>query len=228
MKVYYTLAVFIIVVCLVVTFYALYDAYKFRESLPDISEAVSKAETPVVQSPTAAEDGLTERTESADIQPENIESETSAAADDQENENDEEKNNISSPNGDIVDNNPQMVEIPKKKIPYSALQIDQKIAKLREWLVKNHDDPVEIEEFLALEKKRHESTAHFGGDIIVLYMSIEEQIRRAELLVKLYPAYGNENVLNSLIEEKARYDSGEAIPQYMYPIEYWENAAQRR
>ena len=229
MKVFYTLSVTIIVVCIAFIFYALYDAKIFRENLPKIPEEVSKEDTrDDVQPQIVTEQGLTKQTESTDIHHESKESETFEAADVQENENDQGKNNISPAQGGTVDNNPQMVEIPKRKLRYSELQIDQKIAKLRRWLVKNHDDPDEIDEFLALEKKQHESTVRFADDFVVLYMPIEEQIRRAELVVKLYPGLGNEKVLRSLIEEKARYDSGEAIPQYMYPIEHWEKAAQRR
>lgn len=228
MKVFYTIAVTIIVVCITIILYTQYDANKFQESLPNMPEGVPKEGTrDDVQPKTVTEPGLTKQTESTDTHPGSIESEISEAADVPENENDYEKTTVAAQEG-TVDNNPQMVKIPKKKLLYSELQIDQKIAKLRRWLVKNHDDPDEIEEFLALEKKRHESTVRFTDNLIVLYMSIEEQIRRAELLVKLYPGYGNEKVLHSLIEEKARYDSGETIPQYMYPIEHWEKAAQRR
>lgn len=228
MKVFYTISVTIIVVCITIIIYTLYDAKNYRESLPDITEGVKKEGIKNdVQPKTATNPGHTKQTESTDIHHESKENGTSDAANVQENENDQAKNNNLT-QGDTPDNNQQMVEIPKKKLQYSELQIDQKIAKLRRWLDKNHDNPEEIEEFLTLEKKRHESTVRFPDDRVVLYMTIEEQIRRAELLVKLYPGYGNEHVLNSLIKEKARYDSGEAIPQYMYPIEHWEKAAQRR
>ncbi|MDE0635927.1 MAG: hypothetical protein OXI43_08795 [Candidatus Poribacteria bacterium] len=229
MKVFYIISATIIVVGIAFIFYVQYDAKIFRDSLPKMPEEVSEDTGKDVQPQTKTERGLTEQTEPTDRQHDNIENETSQAADVPKDENDLGKNNINSTQEDTVVNNPQTVEIPKKKLRYSELQIDQKIAKLRRWLVKNHDDQGEIEEFLALEKERHESTVYFRDDFVVLYMPIEMQIRRAELLVKLYPGYGNERVLRSLIQRKARYDSGEAIPRYMYPIEHWEKkAAEKR
>ncbi len=229
MKAFYIISVTIIVVGIAFIFYVQYDMKIFRESLPKMPEEVSREDTRKdVQPQTKTERGLTEQTETTDMQHDNIESEPSQAAGIPEDENDPGKNNINSTQEDTVVNNPQTVEIPKRRLRYSELQIDQKIAKLRRWLIKNHDDHGEIEEFLALEKERHESTVYFRDDFVVLYMPIEMQIRRAELLVKLYPGYGNERVLRSLIQRKARYDSGEAIPRYIYPLEHWEKAAQRR
>ena len=223
MKVFYMISATVIVVCIAFILYTRYDAKIFRESLPKTPEEISKEGTrDDVQLQTVTEQELTKQTESTDIQHESIESETSEAADVPENENDQGKNNISPAQGGTVVNNPQMVEIPKRKLRYSELTTDQIIAKLRRWLVKNHDDPDEIEEFLVLEKKQREGIVRFADDFVVLYMPIEEQIRRSELVVKLYPGLGNEKVLHSLIEEKARYDSGEAVPSYKYPIEHWE------
>ncbi|RKU17063.1 hypothetical protein C6501_04960 [Candidatus Poribacteria bacterium] len=229
MRVFYIISATIIVVGIAFIFYVQYDAKIFRESLPKMPEEVSEDTGKDVQPQTKTERGLTVQTEPTDIQHDNIENETSQAADVPKDENDPGKKNINSTQEDTVVNNPQTVEIPKKKLRYSELQIEQKIVMLRDWLVENHDDHGEIEEFLALEKERHESTVYFSDNIVVLYMPIEMQIRRAELLVKLYPGYGNESVLQSLREEKARYDSGEAIPSYSYPLEHWEKkAAQRR
>ena len=227
MKVFYMISATIIVVCIAFILYTRYDAKIFRESLPKTPEEISKEGTrDDVQPQTVTEQGLTKQTESTDIQHESIESETSEAADVPENENDQGKNNISPAQGGTVVNNPQMVEIPKRKLRYSELKTDQKIAKLRRWLVENHDNKAEIEKYLTLERMYIQSMVYLPNNLAVLDMHIDDQVRRAELLVKLYPNNGNEGFLRRTLEIKAKIEAGEYIPMYEFPREYWHEVSQ--
>lgn len=103
---------------------------------------------------------------------------------------------------------------------------DQKIVKLRRWLVENHENKAEIEEYLTLERMYIESMVNLPNNLVVLDMHIDDQVRRAELLVKLYPNNGNEGFLRRTLEIKAKIEAGEIIPMNEFPKEYWHEVSQ--
>ena len=113
-----------------------------------------------------------------------------------------------------------------RKLHYDDMTTDQKIAKLRRWLVENHDNKAEIEKYLTLERMYIQSMVYLPNNLAVLDMHIDDQVRRAELLVKLYPNNGNEGFLRRTLEIKAKIEAGEYIPMYEFPREYWHEVSQ--
>lgn len=113
-----------------------------------------------------------------------------------------------------------------QKLHYDDMTTDEKIVKLRRWLVENHDNKAEIEEYLTLERMYMESKVNLPNNLVVLDMHIDDQVRRAELLVKLYPNNGNEGFLRRTLEIKEKIEAGEIIPMYEFPKEYWHEVSQ--
>lgn len=111
-----------------------------------------------------------------------------------------------------------------EKVPFSDLTTDQQIAKLRAWLVKNHDNPAEIEEYLQLRRSYTENRVSLPNGLTIIDMDIDEQIRLAELRVILYPNLGNEDNLINLLQRKADIEAGKFIPINQLPREMWEKS----
>jgi hypothetical protein len=121
-----------------------------------------------------------------------------------------------------ADKSQTVSKVHKSAVKFFDRTTDQQIAKLREWLVDNHDNPAEIEEYLQLRRQSIDNRVTFSNGYSVLNMHIDDQIRQAELQVKLYPNLGNEGGLLQLLETKARIESGKLIPIYELPREMWE------
>lgn len=103
---------------------------------------------------------------------------------------------------------PQVPETPNqpakkqnRKIPWSEATVDQQIANLRSWLVKNHDNTTEIDEFLGLTRRIFESPSFVN-------MPPDDSLRHAELAAKLYPGTGNEAAYQRKLEVRERLKNG--------------------
>lgn len=90
----------------------------------------------------------------------------------------------------------------KKKIPWDKATVDQRIANMRSWLVKNHDNTAEIDEFLKLQRIFMESPS------MLVNMSPDDSLRHAELAARLYPGTGNEAAYQSMLEVRERLKNG--------------------
>ena len=90
----------------------------------------------------------------------------------------------------------------KKKIPWEKATVDQRIANMRSWLVKNHDNTAEIDEFLGLQRILMESPSIFVN------MSPDDSLRHAELAAKLYPGIGNEKAYQQMLEVREHLKNG--------------------
>ena len=90
----------------------------------------------------------------------------------------------------------------KKKIPWDKATVDQQIANMRSWLVKNHDNTAEIDEYLRLQRIFMESTSIFVN------ISPEDSLRHLELAAKLYPGTGNEAAYQRALEVRERLKNG--------------------
>lgn len=124
-----------------------------------------------------------------------------------------------------LDTSQKVSKVNKSNVHFFDMTTDQRISKLRAWLVENHDNPAEIEEYLQLERKSIENLVSLSNGYSVLNMHIDDQIRHAELQVILYPNHGNEGHLQQLLKTKAEIKSGELIPIYEFPREMWEQVA---
>lgn len=98
--------------------------------------------------------------------------------------------------------NPAVSKKKKKKIPWDKATVDQQIANMRSWLVKNHDNTAEIEEYLGLQRIFMESSSIFVN------MSPDDSLRHAELAAKLYPGIGNEEAYQQMLEVRERLKNG--------------------
>ena len=98
--------------------------------------------------------------------------------------------------------NPVVSEKPNRKIPWSEATVDQQIANMRSWLVKNHDNTAEIDEFLGLQRIFMESPTIFVN------MSPEDSLRHLELAAKLYPGTGNEVEYQRVLEVRESLKNG--------------------
>lgn len=215
----------IIVATIGFALYVWYDTKKFVESLGPLP---NKVEVRVASSATAFDDSnpqIVDQQEHA----EQHESEHAAPPMSQEtveksaHDTSVRKNDTDSSLAELS-NSP--VKKPKKSIHFGDMTIDQKIKKLRHALVDINGNIPEVEEFLSLYRKEKESRVYLPNDLSVLDMPIEEQIRLAELRVKLYPMFPeNKIALENIRARKARIDSGQAIPITQYPPEVWHEMA---
>lgn len=92
--------------------------------------------------------------------------------------------------------------VSKKKIPWDKATVDQQIANMRSWLVKNHDNTAEIDEYLRLQRIFMESSSIFVN------ISPEDSLRHLELAAKLYPGTGNEAAYQRVLEVRERLKNG--------------------
>lgn len=90
----------------------------------------------------------------------------------------------------------------KKKIPWDKATVDQQIANMRSWLVKNHDNTAEIDEYLRLQRIFMESSSIFVN------ISPEDSLRHLELAAKLYPGTGNEAAYQQALEVREKLKNG--------------------
>jgi hypothetical protein len=227
MKTIYITSTMIIVATIGFALYVWYDTKKFEESLGPLPGS-PKVEVRVAPSATAFDDSnpqIVNQQEHSEQQSKhtyhpNMSQETveMSAHDISVRKNDTDSS-LAEPS-----NSP--VKKPKKLIHFDDMTIDQKIKKLRHALVDINGNIPEVEEFLSLYRKEEESRVYLPNNLSVLDMPIEEQIRLAELHVKLYPMFPeNKIALNNLRAMKARQDSGQAIPITQYPPEVWHEIA---
>ena len=92
--------------------------------------------------------------------------------------------------------------VSEKKIPWDKATVDQQIANMRSWLVKNHDNTAEIDEYLRLQRIFMESSSIFVN------ISPEDSLRHLELAAKLYPGTGNEAAYQRVLEVRERLKNG--------------------
>lgn len=228
MKTIYITSTMIIVATIGFALYVWYDTKNFEESLGPLSES-PKVKVRVAPSATAFDDSNpqivnqqehSEQHESEHAYPPNMSQETvEMSAHDISVRTNDTDSSLTEPS-----NSP--VKKPKKLIHFGDMTIDQKIKKLRHALVDINGNIPEVEEFLSLYRKEEESRVYLPNNLSVLDMPIEEQIRLAELHVKLYPMLPeNKITLENIRARKARQDSGQAIPITQYPPEVWHEIA---
>ncbi len=225
MKTLYSISATIVILAIGFTAYMWYDTNKFVESLPQVKEVGSEGEKPIdtnsgVPLQTVGEQDTSEKTESGhgthhhhDMGEEAPNSLEVTKLEDDMNHSHALKHS---------DTSQKVSEEHKSTVRFFDMTTNQQIAKLRTWLVKNHDNPAEIDEFLQLERKTIENRVSLSNGYSVLNMHIDDQIRHAELQVKLYPHLGNEGHLQHLLKTKTEIESGKLIPINEFPREMWE------
>ena len=229
MKTIYITSTLIIVATIGFSLYVWYDTNKFEEGLGSLPGS-PKVEVRVAPSAAAFDDSNpqivnqqehSEQHESEHAHPPDMSQGTveMSAHDTSVRKNDTDLSLTAEPS-----NSP--VKKSKKSIHFDDMTMDQKIKKLRHALVDINGNIPEVEEFLSLYRKEQESRVYLPNNLSVLDMPIEEQIRFAELHVKLYPMFPeNKIALNNLRARKARLDSGQAIPITQYSPEVWHEIA---
>ncbi len=233
MKTFYVIFATIIVASIGFILYTQHETKKFIENIIQAPEIVSEVENPSgtginLPHQTRNKQEFSKQTETklrrATHYPQDVEGQTPKARDVSEREN-ATSDLYKQMHPDTPQTTPKNL---KKMVHYKGLATDQKIAKLREWLVKNYpDDMAEINEYLDLEKKIMVSLRHIPSqDILVLDIPIEEKIRHTELAAKFYPNNGHEKTLQSLQEIIAKFKSGEILPIDSRDIN-WDNVVIR-
>lgn len=228
MKTYYSISATIIILAIGFTTYTWYDTKKFRESIQQVKEVSSEREKPIDMNSEVPLQTVDKQETSKKIElghgiyPEyDIGEEAHKSPELSKHE-----DNINHPYAHKHSDTSQKVsEVNKSNVHFFDMTTDQRISKLRAWLVENHDNSAEIEEYLQLERKSIENLVSLSNGYSVLNMHIDDQIRHAELQVILYPNHGNEGHLQQLLKTKAEIESGELIPIYEFPREMWEQVA---
>lgn len=209
MKAYAVTVLVIITATIALCLYVWHDTKKFEESLSPLSERDTVKAAPS----TSAVDGVPRQTVAETDPAEPNASEHAhphphphAAPDRHEDIAEMPSEDMSAPvSGADLPQAPETPNQPAKKqnrkIPWGEATVDQQIANLRSWLVKNHDNTAEIDEFLGLTRRVFESPSFVN-------MSLKDSLRHAELAAKLYPGTGNERRYQSLLEMKASVDNG--------------------
>jgi len=232
MRTIYIIGVSIIFVTLGLSVYVHYDTKKFEESLPSVKEVPVTAENdalPLVTKSMGTGETASEQATPHHHHPGRSE-DTGESTSEGTGGKPPEETSVTTHFADSPQS-PATGTASKKRgknIHYADLPIDGKIAKLRHALVNLHGNIPEIEEFLSLKKKQMTSRVYLPNNLSVLDMPIEEEIRLAELAVQLYPMFpGNQKVLASVLERKARQDSGQVLPITAFPPEVWQEIAMK-
>lgn len=206
MKSYIVTCFVIITVTIGFCFYVWHDAKKFAESLDPLPEpptVKTAPQTPAVdgtspQIVTETDSTEPNASEHAHLHPVpgrheeivEVPSEDKAAP----------VNDADLPQAPEIPN--QSVKKQNRKIPWEKATVDQRIANMRSWLVKNHNNTAEIDEFLGLERIFMESPTIFVN------ISPEDSLRHLELAAKLYPGTGNEEAYQRSLEVRERLKNG--------------------
>lgn len=228
MKALYCIVATVVIIAIGFTVYNWYDLKKFQTEHSQLVEVGSEREKSLemnsdVEQQTGGKQNTSEKTESGHgtYQHHDIGEETSESPEVSKREDD-----MNHPVAQKhLDTSQKVSEVNKSSVHFFNMTTDQRISKLRAWLVENHDNPAEIEEYLQLERKSIENLVSLSNGYSVLNMHIDDQIRHAELQVILYPNHGNEGNLQQLLKTKAEIESGELIPIYEFPREMWEQVA---
>ena len=206
MKAYTVTCLAVIAVTIGFCFYVWHDAKKFEESLGPLPEHRTVKTAP--QTPTI--DGTSPQivTETDSIEPNALEHAHPHSVPGQH----EEIVEMPSENKAVPVNDANLPQAPEtsnqpakkenRKIPWGEATVDQRIANLRAWLVKNHDNMAEIDEFLRLDRIFMESSTMFVD------ISPEDSLRHLELAAKLYPGTGNEEAYQRALGVRERLKNG--------------------
>ncbi|MCG9130942.1 hypothetical protein J5I95_04580 [Candidatus Poribacteria bacterium] len=206
MKAYAVTGLIIITATIALYLYVWHDTKKFEEGLGPLSERDTVKAAPS----TSAVDGVSRQTVAETDPAEPNESEHAhphAVPDRHEDIAEMPSEDMSAPvsGADL----PQAPETPNqsakkqnRKIPWGEATVDQQIANMRSWLVKNHDNTAEIDEYLRLQRIFMESSSIFVN------ISPEDSLRHLELAAKLYPGTGNEAAYQRVLEVRKRLKNG--------------------
>ena len=209
MKAYTVTALVIITATIALCLYVWHDTKKFEESLsplPERDTVKMASQTPVVDG--APRQVLTKTDSGAPNESEHAHPHPHPAYDRHEEIVEMPSEGASAPGNDAdlaeapATSNPAVSKKKKKKIPWDKATVDQRIANMRSWLVKNHDNTAEIDEFLGLQRIFMESPSIFVN------MSPDDSLRHAELAAKLYPRTGNQAEYQRMLEVRESLKNG--------------------
>lgn len=206
MKAYIVTCLVVIVVTIGFCFYVWYDTKKFEESLGPLPDRDTVKAAPSKTAVDGARPQIVVETDSAEPN----ESEQPHPPSDPDRT--EEVVEMPSEDKAVSVNDADLSQAPEtpnqpakkqnRKIPWSEATVDQQIANLRSWLVKNHDNTAEIDEYLGLTRIFLESPTIFVN------ISPEDSLRHLELAAKLYPGTGNEEAYQQALEVRERLKNG--------------------
>ena len=213
MKTLYVLFTIIIIAAIGFTVYTLYDTKKFIEKNQIVPEVLSEENSSSlsrqnVQTQIAPERNQIKSGSHDHSSEHSSEGEKSKTADVTNHEHDTSHSHTHLEEGI----SPPIATNPKRADSNLDPLTDPKLKQMGKWLVKNYPDSIdEINEFLNLKQKSMRNRIYIPSQDIWIEseISIDDEIREAELAAKFYPLSENMEYLERLQERKARIDSGD-------------------
>ena len=206
MKAYTVTCLVIIAVTITVCFYVWYDTKQFEESLGPLPEKDTVKAAPLTSAAEHAPSQIEMKTDAAEPnESEHAHPHSVPDRDEEIAKMPSEDMSVSVNDADLAQApapNPAVSQKEKKKIPWDKATVDQQIANMRSWLVKNHDNTAEIDEYLRLQRIFMESSTIFVN------ISPEDSLRHLELAAKLYPGTGNEAAYQRALEVREKLKNG--------------------